>query len=146
MSVISNHCQGNCLFNRLFLFHHWRNHEWPCYWHLLKGIHRWPVDSSKGPIMWKTCSRHDVIITTSTALPYSGVIMSAILSQIASLAIVCPTVYSGADQRKHQRSASLAFVRGIHRWAVNSPHKRPVMQNMFPFDNVIMVYWSRTRP
>ena len=28
--------------------------------------------------------------------------------------------YSGADQRKHQSSASLAFVRGIHRWPVNS--------------------------
>ena len=36
------------------------------------------------------------------------------------------TVCSGADQRKHQSSASLAFVRGIHRWPVNSPHKGPV--------------------
>ena len=48
-------------------------------------------------------------------------------------------VYSGADQRKHQSSASLAFVRGIHRWAVNSPHKWPVTRKMFPFDDVIMV-------
>ena len=47
-------------------------------------------------------------------------------------------VYSGEDQRKHQRSASLAFVRGIHRWPVNSPRKRPVMRKMFPFDDVIM--------
>ena len=39
---------------------------------------------------------------------------------------------------KHQSSASLAFVRGIHRWPVNSPHKRPVMRKMFPFDDVIM--------
>ena len=46
-------------------------------------------------------------------------------------------VYSGADQRKHQSSASLAFVRWIHRWAVNSPHKWPVTRKMFPFDDVI---------
>ena len=48
-------------------------------------------------------------------------------------------VYSGADQRKHQNSASLAFVRGIRRWPVNSPHKRPVTRKMFPFDDVIMI-------
>ena len=47
--------------------------------------------------------------------------------------------FSGADQRKHQSSASLAFVRGIHRWPVNSPHKGPVTRKMFPFDDVIML-------
>ena len=41
-------------------------------------------------------------------------------------------------QRKHQNSASLAFVREIHRGPVNSPHKGPVTRNMFPFDDVIM--------
>ena len=64
--------------------------------------------------------------------------MGAIASQITSLTIVYSTVYSDADQRKHQRSASLAFVRGIHRGPVNSPHKWPVMRKMFPFDDVIM--------
>ena len=43
-----------------------------------------------------------------------------------------------ADQRKHQSSASLASVRGIHRRPVNSPHKWPVTRKMFPFDDVIM--------
>ena len=47
-------------------------------------------------------------------------------------------VYSNADQRKHQSSASLAFVRGIHRGPVNSPHKWPVTRKMFPFDYVII--------
>ena len=64
-----------------------------------------------------------------------------IASQITSLAIVYSTIYSGADQRKHQSSASpasLAFVRGIHRGPVNSPHKWPVTRKMFPFDDVIM--------
>ena len=60
-------------------------------------------------------------------------------SQITSLTTVYSTVYSGADQRKRQSSASLAFVRGIHRWPVNSPHKGPVTRNMFPFDDVIRV-------
>ena len=69
---------------------------------------------------------------------YSDVIMSTMASQITSLTIVYSVVYSGADQRKHQSSASLAFVRGIHRWPVISPHKGPVTRKMSPFDNVIM--------
>ena len=58
--------------------------------------------------------------------------------QITSLTSVYSTVYSGAGQRKHQSSASLTFVRGIHQWPVNSPHKGPVTRKTFPFDNVIM--------
>ena len=63
---------------------------------------------------------------------YNDVIMSAIASQITSLTIVCSTVYSDADQRKHHSSALLAFGRGIHRGPVNSPHKWPVTRKMFP--------------
>ena len=66
----------------------------------------------------------------------SDVIMSVMTSQITSLLIVYSTVYSDADQRKHQSSASLAFVRGIHRRPVNSPHKWPVTRKMYPFDDV----------
>ena len=69
---------------------------------------------------------------------HSDVIMGTIASEITSLTIVYSTVYSDADQRKHQSSASLAFVRGIHRGPVNSPHKWPVTRKMFPFDDVIM--------
>ena len=69
---------------------------------------------------------------------YSDDIMGSITSQITSLTIVYSSVYSGADQRKHQSSTSLAFVRGIHRRAVNSPHKGTVTRKMFPFDDVIM--------
>ena len=64
--------------------------------------------------------------------------MSVMASQITSLTIVYSTVYSGVDQRKYQRSASLAFVRGIHRWPVNSPQKGPGTRKMFPFDDVII--------
>ena len=66
--------------------------------------------------------------------------MGEIASQITSLTIVYSTVYSVADQRKHQSSASLAFVRGIHRGQVNSPQKWPVTRKILPFDDVIMKY------
>ena len=69
--------------------------------------------------------------------------MGAIACQITSLTTVYSTVYSDADQRKCQSSASLAFVRGIHRGPVNSPHKWPVTRKMFPFDDVITC-WYRT--
>ena len=72
------------------------------------------------------------------AVHYSDVIMGAMASQITSLAIVYSTFFSAADQRRHQSSASLAFVRGIHRWPVNSPHKCPVTRKMFSFNDVIM--------
>ena len=69
---------------------------------------------------------------------HHDVIMSTMAYQMNSLTIDYSTVYSGAGQRKHQNSASLAFVWGIHRWPVNSLHKRPVTRKMFPFDDVIM--------
>ena len=68
---------------------------------------------------------------------YSGIIMSSIASQITSLVIVHSTVYSGTDQRKHQSSPPLAFVRGIHRWQMNSPHKGPVTRKLFLFDDLL---------
>ena len=72
--------------------------------------------------------------------------MRAMASQITGFPIVYSTVCSGPDQRKHQSSASLAFVRGIHRWPVNSPHKWPVTRKMFPFDDVIMFPFQWTYP
>ena len=75
---------------------------------------------------------------------YSDVIMGAMAYQITNLTIVFSTIYSGADQSKHQSSASLAFMREIHRWPVDSPHKGPVTRKMFPFDDVIMITWFTT--
>ena len=69
-------------------------------------------------------------------LHYNDVIMNAMTSQITSHMVVYSTIYSGTDQRRQQSSASLAFVRGIHRWRVNSPHKGPVTQKN-PFTDVI---------
>ena len=78
------------------------------------------------------------ILSRADRLHYCDAIMGTVASQITSLTIVYTTVCSDADQSKHQSSASLAFVWGIHRGPVNSPHKWPVTRKMFPFDDVIM--------
>ena len=61
---------------------------------------------------------------------YGNVIMSVMVSQIPGISIVYSTICSGIDQRKHQSSMSLVMV--------ISPHKGPVTQKMFPFDDIIM--------
>ena len=71
--------------------------------------------------------------------------MGVMASQITSLTNVYSTVCSGAYQRKYESSASLAFVRGLHRGPVNSPHKWPVIRKMFPFDDVIMLLSTQHR-
>ena len=83
-------------------------------------------------------NRVETILGHLFCLHYYDIIMSAVSSQITSLTIVYSIVYSDADQRKHQSSASLAFVWGLHRGPVNSPHKWRVTWKMLPFDDVIM--------
>ena len=92
----SNECHGFRI-----IFHHWFGQKW-----------KYPLNIIESMIMLLA---HD--------LHYNDVIMGAIASYITSLTIVCSTVYSSAGQRKHQSSASLAFVRGNHWGPVNSPHK-----------------------
>ena len=89
-------------------------------------------------VVWAWIILSTITSKNSPSYHYDDVIMGAIASQITSLTIVYSTVYSGADQSKHQSSASLAFVWGIHRGPVNCPHKWPVTRKMFPFDDVIM--------
>ena len=87
------------------------------------GLGRWEAGV---PVEWQQ------------AMHYSDIIMGATAAQITSLMCVYSTLYSGTDKKKHRSSASLAFVRGIHRWPVNSLHKWPVTRKMFPCDDVIM--------
>ena len=68
---------------------------------------------------WMTLYRH-----------FSDVIMSVMASQIIGVSIVSSIVCPGVDERRHQSSASLAFVRGIHRWPTDSPHKGLVTRKM----------------
>ena len=98
---------------------------------------KWKPISGQGQSLRLTLSAeylHDEIcIQHGPFAHYGDVIMGAIASQITSLTIIYLTIYSDADQRKHQSSASLAFVQGIHRGPVNSPHKWPVTRKMFSF-------------
>ena len=97
------------------------------------------IDSDDG----LTPGRRQAIIWTNT-----GILLirpMAMASQITSVSIVSSTVCSGVDHRKHQSSAPLAFVRGIRRWPVNSPHKGPVTRKIFPFDDVIIYPFPKTK-
>ena len=93
-----------------------------------------------------TLLRNFTLITEGHFCHDGDVIMGTIGYQITSLPIVYSTIYLDADQRRHQSSASLAFVRGTQRWSVNSPHKWPVTRKMFPFDYVIMIQHRPDRP
>ena len=98
---------------------------------------------------WIFCSRETKnqftceCILIGTALEcnchYIDGIMTMVASQITRLTVVYSIVYSGTDQRKHQSSASLAFVVGNSPGPVNSPHKGPVTRKMVPFDDVIIL-------
>ena len=76
----------------------------------------------------------------------SDLIIRMMASQIIAVLMVYSTVCSGTDQRKHQSSTSLAFVRGIHQWPVNFWHKGPVMWKMFAlwFCLGLNILWSFT--
>ena len=90
-------------------------------------------------LLWKLETVSGILIS---CFHYDDVIMTMLASQITSLTVVYSIVYSGVNQGKHQSSASLAFVREIHRGPVNFPHKWPVTRKMFPFDDVIMLIRS----
>ena len=105
-------------------------------------IEPWRLDSS--PHDWFPCAACLTRIVSEHDSHHSDVIMCAVASQIIGVAIVCSAVCWGADQRK-KSSASRAFVRGIHRWPVDSPNKGPVTRKMFLFDDVIMIE-HRTSP
>ena len=96
-------------------------------------MHKIPIS-----IMDKSARPRQLWWTFNSPYQYGDVILGTIAFQITSLTIVYSIVYLSADQRKHQSSALLAFVRGIHRRPVNSPHEGPVTRKMFPFDDVIM--------
>ena len=130
-------------FNSLFKLTAKKNNEAVHYWSFVRAIHGWWVDSPKqGASDTEKVACYSASYNTNH---YNDIIMGVVASQITSLAIVFSTVYSDADQRQHQSHASLAFVQGIHREPVNSLHKWPVTQKMFPFDDVIVDYYPNPR-
>ena len=66
-------------------------------------------------VEYQECCYHgdagDEVISDHNIDYYRDVIMDAVAPQITSVTIIYSTVYSGADQSKHQRYASLAFLR-----------------------------------
>ena len=118
---------------------------------MLAWTHRWTNNPVAGNLR-----RHDTHVTTlrwkmfnwchigfSIICHYSDAIMSVMASQIIAVSIVCSTVCSGAE--RHQGSASLAFVTGIHRWTMVSPHKSNAEnEKMFSFDDVVICHMFRT--
>ena len=64
--------------------------------------------------------------------------MSIMASQITGHSSVCSTICSGQHQRNIRASRYCPFVRGIHRWWMNSPHKGSVTRKKFPFDDVFI--------
>ena len=70
--------------------------------------HKGDTELSKAKEWW--------MYTYLTFNHYNDFIMCAMVFQITGVLSVCSAVCSGADQRKHQRSTVLVFVRGIHRW------------------------------
>ena len=75
----------------------------------------------------------------------SEVIMSAMAFQITGVSIICSTVCSGAYQRKSQSPALLVFVRGMHRWLVDSPHKGSVTRNTVLLSSASLgCFWPRS--
>ena len=98
--------------------------------HIRLTLSDWPCS------FWTLCENRDFVSLVILAGHYYDILMGAMASQITSFTSVNSIVYCGTNQRKHQSSASLAFVSGIHRW--HSPHKGPVTRKMIPFDDVIM--------
>ena len=97
----------------------------PCVskWHSKQSIRRW--FETPWHWLWSPCN------LSASELYYTA-------SEITSVSIVYSIVCSSENQRKYHSSASLAFVRRIHRWPVNFPHKGPVTRKIFPFHDVIV--------
>ena len=130
---VPNHRQPECFFKTLFGL---TNNELICITIFFFGRnHLWPVEcytDRRIPLI--KCQKRRIRFHH-----YKDVVMGTVASQITSVSIVCQKVCSGADQRKHQTSASLAYGRAIRRWPVDSTHKGPVTRKMLPFDDVIMM-------
>ena len=128
----------------------WTNYIYDCYHHRLVECHQYvrKLLSIQFPMQWKSYQfqifaflEHDDMENFPVFFRSEGSLLWRHNERdgVSNHQITYSTVYSGTDQRKHQSFASLAFVRIIQRWPVNSPLKLPVTRKMFPIDDVIMV-------
>ena len=145
-STRTNHATNNCtqhiprivhmIHTSLYFVAVWHNCSLPVSIRL--PLWQWDINPEEYETIYHMDPLNWSVFISKQNKHYNDVIMGTIMSQITTLTIVYSTVYSGTDQRKHESSASLAFVRGSHWGPVNSPHKWPVTRKMFPFDDVIM--------
>ena len=115
--LLSIHFQSHHPFkpNRLY----WHRADRPANYKEIKGL----------PTSW-------VLTSVEHSVHYSDVIM--MVSQITGVSILCSTVCSGADQKKISKFCVTGLCEGNSPVTSGSPHKQPVMQKVFPFDDVVM--------
>ena len=102
--------------------------------HRCPSLHIGPSNDENVSISWYLMGNHGV-----DCIHNSDVIISAMASQITGVSVVCLTVCSGSDQRKKSKLRVTGLCEGNPPVTGGfSPHKGPVMQKMFPFDDVIM--------
>ena len=96
---------------------HGNSHIWKCgLWMLIECLLNAYWNGTQPRMVHCTPVFNITVLSIAAAeYHYDDIIMGVIASQITSLTIVYSTVYSDADRRKHQSSAALAFVWGIHR-------------------------------
>ena len=100
---------------------------------------RWPVHETGGLlVIWLLAHRGRVTHICLSKLSHHSLHHNGHDSFSKHQRLYCLLNRFYGDKKKHQSSASLAFVRGIHRGPVNSPHKWPVTRKMLPFDDVII--------
>ena len=117
----------------------------------------WAIDLGGRFGLWFDKKQRRVSLEGRVLIHYSGVIINAMASQIIGVSINCSTFCSGPYQRKHQSSASLAFLRRIHRRPVNSQQRSSYVKNVSIwcrhhvtkstgfFKRVAMARWEGTR-
>ena len=109
----------------------WKCSAIECWWDMIRICDIWMGRTFHHFILWHHVLRvryEQFSVKRTISVHYTGVIMRAMASQIPSV----------TEQWKHQSSASLAFVREIHQWPLNSIHIGPVTRKMFPFDDFII--------
>ena len=115
----------------------WFEFWWTCYYSIQSLNSSMLYVAHKMCVMWHMRCNHNAKSNKNCNYPLD--ILQWRHNECYGVSFVCSSICSGADHRKHQSPASLAFVRGIHRSPMDSPHKAPVTQKMFPFDDVIII-------
>ena len=133
------------VFNIVLIYPEWYVNKWFNWYILVTHLYasiNWTITDLYNGRLWSKVSQisADYSQSDSKVKSSSDVIMTTMASQITSLAVVYSTVHSGADQRKHQSSASYGLCAGNTPMTGEFPAQRESNAEMFPFDDVIMSF------